>query len=202
MTLHIYPMRLEACEGATRVADIRTRIRRQTAPTPRTGQRGQRDRRAEPRLCMGPRPWPGLLLLTFIVHAEVVLRQSDVVVLVLGAPGARQRSLVFVHHRVQQLHPVHERALRIHHWPSIAQGGHLYFVMALDAGRDVSDRCLVPPATAPPRWTLPWRPRLSTSRRALLSHEMKNVGYRSDQKNKVVNSLDSHYTTITHFNVR
>lgn len=40
---------------------------------------------------------------TFVVDAEVALGEADVVVLVLGAPGARQRRLVLVDRRVQAL---------------------------------------------------------------------------------------------------
>lgn len=40
---------------------------------------------------------------TFVVDAEVALGEADVVVLVLGAPGARQRRLVLVDSRVQAL---------------------------------------------------------------------------------------------------
>lgn len=40
---------------------------------------------------------------TFIVDAEVALGEADVVVLVLGAPGARQRRLVLVDRRIQAL---------------------------------------------------------------------------------------------------
>lgn len=67
---------------------------------------------------------------TFVVNAEIVLRQAYVAVLVLGAPGARQRRLLLVHHRVEQLQPVHRLALprirfpRLHNTPFIAGGGH------------------------------------------------------------------------------
>lgn len=44
----------------------------------------------------GP-PRPG----TFVVDAQVALREADVVVLVLGAPGARQRRLLLVDGRVE-----------------------------------------------------------------------------------------------------
>lgn len=67
---------------------------------------------------------------TFVVNAEIVLRQANVAVLVLGAPGARQRRLLLVHHRVEQLQPIHGLALprirfpRLHNTPFIAGGGH------------------------------------------------------------------------------
>lgn len=67
---------------------------------------------------------------TFVVNAEIVLRQANVAVLVLGAPGARQRRLLLVHHRIKQLQPIHGLALprirfpRLHNTPFIAGGGH------------------------------------------------------------------------------
>lgn len=69
-------------------------------------------------------------LRTFVVNAEIVLRQAYVGVLVFGAPGTRQRCLFLVHHRIEQLQPVHRlalpriRSLRLHNTPFIAGGGH------------------------------------------------------------------------------
>lgn len=40
---------------------------------------------------------------TFVMDTEVSLGEADVVVLVLGAPGARQRRLVLINRRVQAL---------------------------------------------------------------------------------------------------
>lgn len=45
-------------------------------------------------------PWKEL---TFVVNAQIVLGQSDVVVLFLGAPGAGQRRLFLVHGGVKSL---------------------------------------------------------------------------------------------------
>jgi hypothetical protein len=41
------------------------------------------------------------LAVTFVVNAQIVLGQSDVVVLFFGAPGARQRRLILVHGGIQ-----------------------------------------------------------------------------------------------------
>lgn len=67
---------------------------------------------------------------TFVVNAKIVLRQAYVGVLVFRAPGTRQRRLLLVHHRIEQLQPVHRlalpriRSLRLHNTPFIAGGGH------------------------------------------------------------------------------
>lgn len=67
---------------------------------------------------------------TFVVNAKIILRQAYVVVLVPRAPGARQRRLLLVHHRIEQLQPIHGLALpripspRFHNTPFIAGGGH------------------------------------------------------------------------------
>lgn len=43
---------------------------------------------------------------TFVVHADVVLRQPEVGELVFGVPAPGQRRVVLVHHRVQAFQPV------------------------------------------------------------------------------------------------
>lgn len=44
-----------------------------------------------------------IFAMTFVMDTEVSLGEADVVVLVLGTPGARQRRLVLINRRVQAL---------------------------------------------------------------------------------------------------
>lgn len=98
-------------------------------PAPRGRAHAPRDRGSAPSRVRGGRALTGYPR-TFVVNAKIVLRQADVAVLVLGAPGARQRRLLFVHHRIEQLQPVHGLVLprirfpRLHNTPFIAGGGH------------------------------------------------------------------------------
>lgn len=62
---------------------------------------------------------------TFVVHAKIVLAEADVVVLVLGAPRARQRGLVLVDHRVEQLETI-DRLVRGAGEPFLGDVGHDY----------------------------------------------------------------------------
>ena len=73
---------------------------------------------------------------TFIVDAEVALGEADVVVLVLGAPGARQRRLVLVDRRIQALQAPAQFLL-----PWEATMSHMYS-MYLEGRRQAGSRVL------------------------------------------------------------
>lgn len=65
---------------------------------------------------------------TFVMDPQIILRESDVIVLVLGAPGSRKRSFFFVHHRIQHLEtvdvPVPCSGLNVVRITADARGGH------------------------------------------------------------------------------
>lgn len=103
---------------------------------------------------------------TFVVNAEIVLREAYVVVLVLGAPGSRQGGLLLVDHGVEHLEVVDalpgSRPGRLHNGPFVAAGGHHCHIHTGTAPFRV--RSPSPPSRAPPARPLAQRACLGCGR--------------------------------------